>query len=51
MARMSAVIILSGALPHHVLVSNTDTHAPLSGTIDSTGAAHTAEEKLALWLG
>lgn len=40
-----------GPYSHHVLVSNTDTHTPLSETTDPTGAAKTDVEKLALWLG
>lgn len=35
---------------HHVLVSNTDTHTPLSETIGSTGGAKTDVQKLVLWL-
>lgn len=50
MARTSALMIFSGPYSQRVLVSNTDTHTPLSETIDSTGAAKTDVEKLALWL-
>lgn len=39
-----------GPYSQRVLVSNTDTHTPLSETIDSTGAAKTDVEKLAPWL-
>ena len=33
-----------------MLVSNTDTHTPLSETLHSTRTAETGVEKLALWL-